>query len=469
MNSFFLKFIIPKSFQLLIVLIMFCFFIGSCKKFVSIPPPEVRLETSQVFGNDQSAIGSVVGLYSQFVQSSFSITNGGGSIYPALSADEIYNTAANVDYDAFRTNNIIPVTNTTGLNRMWQAGFRNIYHVNAVIEGLTKSTALTDSVKSQLMGEMLVARAFNYLYLVNLYGDLPLITTISFGVNEKLSRSSVASIYQQITTDLVEAKMKLKSNYPSSGRVRPNKLVAIALLARVYLYLSDWENAAEQAAEVINSGTYSLGSNLNNVFLASSNEAIWQVSPTSTTLNTIEGNQFNPPSSTVRPTFAITDYLLNSFELGDLRKTNWLRSNIVSGITYHYPYKYKVRTGAPPYTELNVWLRLAEMYLIRAEAKAQLNDLIAAKGDLNKIRNRAGLTNSLAVTQGDILSAIAQERRVELFTEWGHRWLDLKRTKKENEVLSSIKNPNWQPTDVLYPIAQYELDTNPFLVQNPGY
>lgn len=452
-----------------ILLILVSLLTSSCKKFVTIPPPEVQLESSQVFSNDQSAISAVVGLYSQYVQTSFALTNGGATIYPALSSDEIYNTSANVDYDAFKTNSIIPGTNTTALNRLWQVGFRNIYHANAVIDGLKIATKLTDSIRSQLLGEMLVARAFNYFYLVNLFGDLPLITTTAFGVNEKVVRSAGSEIYELIKNDLIEAKELLTPNYPSQGRVRPNKWVAAALLARTYLYLGEWNKASSEATEVINSASYSLINNLNNVFLASSLEAIWQVSPTSNSINTLEGNQFVPASSTARPTFAITDNLLNAFEPGDLRKTNWLKSNIVAGVTYFYPFKYKVRTGAPPYAELNVWLRLSEIYLIRAEANAKLNDLSIAKDDLNKIRNRAGLPNTTFVTQVSILAAIAKERQVELFAEWGHRWFDLKRTNMANAVLAPIKDPFWQSTDVLYPITQYELDTNPLLIQNPGY
>lgn len=445
---------------------LFIFFC-SCKKFVSIPAPLTQVETSRIFENDQAATAAAVGLYSQMMQTTLTFTNAAVTIYPALSADELYNTAVNADYDLFRSNEI--QSSTTGLTRMWTFGYRNIYHSNAVMEGLNNSIALSDSLKKQLRGEMLVVRALNYFYLVNLFGNVPLVTTTHLEDNQSLARFPVAAIYQLIIADLLEAKSLLKESYPSAGRARPNKWAASALLARVYLYLQNWSQAEAEASAVINSGSYSLVSNLSSVFLSSSNEAIWQLSPVSTSINTGEGNLFIPLSATTKPAFAATDLLVAAFESNDQRKANWLKSTVVSGLSYYYPYKYKIRTGAPPYTEYYMVLRFAELYLIRAEARAKQNSIAGAQDDLNKIRNRAGLPNTTAITQPLLTTAVEQERRVEFFAEWGHRWFDLKRTARADVILQPVKLPGWQPTDVLYPLPQYELDTNPFLTQNPGY
>ena len=113
-------------------------------------------------------------------------------------------------------------------------------------------------------------------------------------------------------------------------------------------------------------------------------------------------------------------------------------------------------------------LRLAEQYLIRAEAKARQNNLAGAAEDLNMIRNRAGLANSAAADQESLLLAIAQERRVEPFTENGTRWLDLIRSGKATEVLGALKT-NWTANDTLYPIPLNELQKNTHLNQNAGY
>jgi len=117
-------------------------------------------------------------------------------------------------------------------------------------------------------------------------------------------------------------------------------------------------------------------------------------------------------------------------------------------------------------------LRLAEQYLIRAEAMAQQNKIPEAAADLNVIRSRAGLPNTTAATQSAMLAAILQERKAELFTEWGHRWLDLKRTNTVDSVMSVVapqKGGTWQSIQKYYPIPQSELNADPNLVQTPGY
>jgi hypothetical protein len=173
--------------------------------------------------------------------------------------------------------------------------------------------------------------------------------------------------------------------------------------------------------------------------------------------------------------------LLGAFEANDLRRTAWVDSTVYGSpaITYYFPYKYKIGTaqaipGATP-TEYIMVLRLAEQYLIRAEARAEQNDLTDAIKDLNVIRRRAGLpilSNSLTMTQ--VLAAVMQERRIEFFAEWGSRWLDLKRTGQVDAVMSiatPLKGQGtvWQSYQQLYPIPHNELNADHNLRQNPGY
>jgi hypothetical protein len=94
--------------------------------------------------------------------------------------------------------------------------------------------------------------------------------------------------------------------------------------------------------------------------------------------------------------------------------------------------------------------------------------MIGAAADLNKIRHTAGLPDTDATTQTTLLEAILQERKVELFSEYGHRFFDLKRFGKLDAVLGT--KPGWNATDQLWPLPQSELLVNPFLKpQNPGY
>ena len=120
-------------------------------------------------------------------------------------------------------------------------------------------------------------------------------------------------------------------------------------------------------------------------------------------------------------------------------------------------------------SEYYMVLRLTEQYLIHAEASAEQNKLADAIADINLIRRRAGLPDLPdSLDQAQTLSAIMQERRIELFAEWGHRWLDLKRTGQADAVLGPIKT-TWQTNAQLYPIPLSELQSDSKLTQNAGY
>ena len=459
-----------KSFKYIYLItgVIFYFLVSSCKKFVEIEPAPNLIQTQKVFENDNTATSAAIQIYVLMRVSPQRFTEAGMSIVGGLSADEIYNTTSNSTWDPFFTNSI-PSTNTSIKTNLWNAAYQNIYQINAVIEGLTNSNKLSGGLKNQLMGEMKTVRAWYYFYLVNLFGDVPLITGTDYRINAVMPRTSVTQVYNQIINDLTDAQSLLLTSYPSAGKARPNKWVATALLARVYLYQKDWTRAETQASAVINSNAYSLATDLNAVFLTNSTETLWETAALNGVDNTGIGTSYVASSSTVIPGFSLTANLVNAFEAGDLRKVNWLKTNTVGSQTYYYPYKYKERAATTPVKEYNTVLRLDEQYLIRAEARAQLNNIAGAQSDLNIIRTRAGLTGASANTLTTILSAIENERRVELFTEWGHRWFDLKRYGRADLILSVTKGSNWQSTDVLYPIPYDELQYNPSLIQNPGY
>ena len=159
--------------------------------------------------------------------------------------------------------------------------------------------------------------------------------------------------------------------------------------------------------------------------------------------------------------------MVSAFEPGDSRRLRWLDSVTYLGTKYYYPAKY--RNTAASVTEYYTVLRLAEVFLVRAEARAQQNKLPEAVADINTVRVRAGLA-PLLTTIGlpQVTAAIEAERRFELFAEWGHRWFDLKRWNRASAVLSPLKS-GWTEPDGLYPIPQDEIINNSFLTQNPGY
>ena len=210
---------------------------------------------------------------------------------------------------------------------------------------------------------------------------------------------------------------------------------------------------------------------LDKVFLANSKEAIWQINPIGGggyMTQTNEGYNFIiDPDFYFMASFKLNNEFPKAFDNNDKRLINWIGFN--EGENAFFPYKYKVfNSNSFPITEYSMVLRLAEQYLIRAEARADLGDLTGALEDVDTIRYRAGLPllndTSPNLTQDSLLDVIFDERMKELFAEWGHRWFDLKRSGKAEEVFG-----NWEATDLLYPIPEEERKRNPNLSQNPGY
>lgn len=450
----------------LFIVVLFC---SSCKKDLKIEPPINQLSSELVFSSDNTATSAVTGIYSSMMATNEQVFNSALTLYGGLSADELYYYTPNYT-DELYTNQLSIASHSMIDRNIWTPCYNYIYMANACIEGITSSPALSPAIKSTLTGEAKFIRAFCFFTLTNLFGDVPLALSTNPGINSTSPRSSKADVYYQIINDLEESVNLLPENYASAERVRPNKWAANALLARVYLYNKEWAKAETKATKVIDAGPYMLLPNLNDVFLGSSKEAIWQLKPVNPSRNTYEGRTILPSSASAQPFYLLTPVQVSAFETGDLRKSSWAKAHTFSGQTYYYPYKYKVRGAAGvPITEYYMVLRLAEQYLIRAEAKAQQNNLSGAASDVNKIRNRSGLTNINPVNQVSMLLAIEQERRVELFSELAHRWFDLKRTDRANSMLSPLKGTNWQSTDQLWPIPQDQINLNSALTQNLGY
>ncbi|MBX2924120.1 MAG: RagB/SusD family nutrient uptake outer membrane protein [Chitinophagaceae bacterium] len=458
-----------KHIRYIILLVLFLNSTSSCRKFVEVESPIDKLDSELVFTDVETATSAVVGIYANMMVIYPVISSGGVTIYTGLASDELYNSnVGNASQSEFNSN-AVSKSNTIILSDFWQKGFNIIYHANACIEGLESNTYLPLSIRDQLLGEAYLCRAFIYYYFVNLFGDVPLLLKTDYLENQKAARTPSATVYEQIIADLKNAWTLLDTSYPTDERVRPNKWVATALLARVYLTVGNWSLAEQESSSIINNENYALDPDLDNVFLTSSKEAIWQIMPVINGYNTTEGANFIPLSwSSGPPTFPLTAYLMSSFEAGDLRKDSWVASKTVQGQTYYYPYKYKIGEYGQPLTEYYMIFRLAEQYLIRAECYARQGKIEESKNDLDLIRERAGLPPANANTSDGLLFAIARERRVELFAEWGHRWFDLKRTQKTTEVLAPLK-PGWQPTDTLFPIPSEQILRNPFLTQNEGY
>ena len=277
-----------------IIFIGFCLmFIASfsCKKFVEIDPPKTQLVSPNVFISDATATTAMIGIYSKIMSSQFGIASGGTTQFAGLSSDELKDNSAMTEQIEFYQNSLS--INNSIIDDMWSRAYNIIYATNSVIEGLTNSIFVSESIKKQLEGEAKFTRALFSFYLVNLYGDIPYLTTTDYRINSLALRTTKVEVYQKIIADLKDAQILLGDNYvdknnaATSERVRPNKWVATALLARVLLYNRNWIDAESEATVLINNTSkFTLVTDLNAVFLKNSSETIWQLMPVSSGYNT---------------------------------------------------------------------------------------------------------------------------------------------------------------------------------------
>ncbi|WP_299670813.1 RagB/SusD family nutrient uptake outer membrane protein [uncultured Polaribacter sp.] len=464
--------LISKSYGLIVAAFFGAIALFSCEDFVDIDPPRTEVTSETVFTTDATVLSAISGIYSQMITNR-SFTNAEIEQYTGLASDELLNfNTFSLDDGEFFTNNLNP-DNGIVFGSFWEQAYNYIWNANEILEQLENASSITDFTKNQISGEALFVRAFCHFYLVNLFGEIPIVTTTDFQRNKVLSRSSINLVYEQIISDLLEAQSLMTDDFSFANdeRVRPNKGAATALLARVYLYQEDWINAEAQATALINlSSTYSLETDLNQVFTPNNTEAIWQLKPATPSGFVLQAQKF---VLTSRPSeVSLADDFYNAFETGDNRQSDWVGMLMDDGDTFYYPFKYKFPDGN--LVEYSTLFRLGEQYLIRAEAHARQNKLASAIADLDIIRHRAGLpliaqTNP-SISQIDLLDAILKERRFELFVEWGHRWFDLRRFGQAGTVLSAIPLKDWQSTDILFPIPISELEVNPNLLpQNNGY
>jgi starch-binding outer membrane protein, SusD/RagB family len=479
----------------LIILLVLSFIQTGCKKLVAVNAPVTSINAGNVFKNDGTAISAMTSIYAKISNANL-IENSSLlalNSLPGLSADELTLYSGVPDpLLAYYRNSLS--ANNAGNGSLWLTIYPIIYSCNAVIEGLEKSNVLTPIVKDQLMGEARFMRAFCFFYLTNLYGKIPLAVSTDYSINLSLARTTQENVYKQIIDDLKIAKSSLSERFidktlsaESEERVRPTKWAAALLLARTYLYTKDFENAKSETDTIIsNTSLFSLKTNINDVFLRNSAEAIWQLQPVANGWNTSEARFFKLPS--LGPNFLqypvyLSNSLMQSFESGDSRRVNWVDSVVVGTEIYSYANKYKSATFNAPVTEYSSVFRLAEAYLIRAEAKIFTNGISSGIEDINTIRRRARISPtanipeplpdlSTSMSEEDAFNAVIRERRIEFFSEWGHRWFDLKRTGKINAVMlieTPKKGGNWASTKQLYPIPQGQLLLSPNLDQNEDY
>ncbi len=488
------------------VLLLGSFFSLGCSKLVDIDEPIDTTTTAKLFLTDDKADQTIAGMYAQMTigqQTSIALTNGGATIYAGLAGDELVpNDAVGLveSNDIFKYKML--AENTLSESILWIPTYKTVYTANAILDGEAASTSatLTKAKRNDLKASAMFVRALCFFYLTNFYGDIPLPFSSNHVNNMKLTKMPQAQVYEKIIADLEEALLLHEEGTSQSPTIktRANKQAIETLLARVYLYVENWEKAAFYANKVITKGPNTLET-LQKAFNTNSKEAIFQLSiipnivgfhevvyltpqlpllllPVDAQGYFTEPDIFEENSPMLIPQNYLSDELVNAFENGDKRKEVWASYNPSANIPpyngrrFYFPYKYKNAEDPAVSPGSYTVLRLAEAYLIRAEARAMLNETSLAAEDIDQIRLRAGLGRTIATDQDALIKAVAQERRVEFFAEWGHRFFDLKRTGKALAVLSAIPEKSAITKDKLvFPIPKNDIKNNPKLIQNPGY
>jgi hypothetical protein len=438
---------------------------ASCDEFMEIDPPFNRVPADEAF-SDASIIRAVAnGLYTENLLNNLVYYYWTPFVFSAI-ADDVTHTSTT--YDEMRYNSYGPTS--TNISDFWTYPYKSVYLSNDLLEKLSKTSLIDDDEKKVYIAEAKYFRAYNYFILVNAFGDVPRVRSVDALETAMLPRAPKEAVYQDIIQDLKDAETGLEGSGNPNTKI--TKAAASALLARTYLYHGDWPEAEDRATEVIETPGLELET-LDRVFVRTGREAIFKTSTSGSWSSYIDRTYYGQLLNNASY-FRLTDDLINSFEDGDNRKSAWTVPKTSAGVDFHHSRKYR-RTSAASAGEAEdlVNLRLAEQFLIRAEARAQQNSLTGAGGaiaDLDSIRIRAGLAAlPQTLNREEVLLQVEKERRLEFFIEEAHRWWDLNRTGRIHAVLGAIPEKKWAPYKALLPISNGELKANPNLTPNPGY
>lgn len=444
-----------------LLLILLIITSAGCKKFLAVQPVD-DVSDQVTIVDATSAQTAVRGAYRTLANDNYY-----GSLFQTfgyLPGDNVQWTGSQSIIQQFITHTI--TSDNGNLESVWDGIYATINIANHVIAKVpaVNDPTLTSALKNQLTGEGYFIRALSYFDLARTWGGVPITLTPTTSPTSKdsISRSTVAQTYAQVLRDLNAADSLLPLP-TTQNPVRANKETAWALKARYYLYQQNWALAESYATQVIaDTKNYGLLTPYSSFFQPASavatKESVFELSYSTTYTNAHRG-YWQPPANGGTRQWAPNDAfvaLVNNPLIGGGRST--LVAKTSAGLWYGNLY-YRSPATDPAYV-----IRIAELYLIRAEARAWQNNLPGALADLNAIRTRAGLTASPAVSQSDILLAIENERRIEFALE-PHRWFDLVRTGRAAAVLG-VTDPN----KLVFPLPLAEIGlAKGNLPQNPGY
>lgn len=440
----------------------------SCDSFTEVDFPKNELTGQIVFEDVAATEAAMANLYAKIREKGTLSGSFFGMPYlmGTYSDELVYLGSASNEANQFYTNSVFPTNEM--LYAMWQETYNQIYEANRIIEGMEGNDILPLSFTNQIRAEALSIRALLHFNLSQIFGNVPYCTTTDYETNSTIVRHNVSEVYAQTILDLEMAREIMGANERGQDHIYINSVAVTSLLARIYAYQGQWQQVLENTSAIFQNSDYHLHPDLGSAFHKNNPSTIWQLHTGASNRNTLEASTHYiataPPQNS-----ALSQELVQSFDPMDQRASQWISSiSDVSGNVWYYASKYKQRDGLTT-TEYSIQLKLEEIYLLHAEALIHTGDINGSQEAINVIRNRAGLPNTTANTAESLATALEQERRWELFCEGAHRWLDLKRWDRLDEVIALVK-PNWIPTDALLPIPDRELLANQNLLpQNPGY
>jgi len=453
----------------------------SCEDFLDRDPKD-KISNANLLKDIEGIKIAMTGCYRSVAQNDYyrqdfillsELMGGNAKITQSLSLGAVDNFVDFYGFNLAQDNDEVKYT--------YQSLYETLNQTNNIIHAIPNSVDGTTEEKNQILGEMYAIRALCHFDLLRLFAQ-PfsyslngqhlgiVIVTQTPDVFEQPPRSNVYDTYLQITDDLKEAinLTREDAKLGSTKKFWIGPAAAKALLARVYLYMEDWDNAAIMASEVIGDPNFDLvdGSSLraewqNN---GTSEEDIWVLD------NSIEQAEILSQYLGI-PDVSDKMYCGVSRDLYDLYDPADLRLNLFTEL-YGDTTSYKYHTTGLIESDI-VMIRLAEMYLIRAEAYAKTNQPVPARSDLQKIRQRANPNAAYPNFSGqDLIDEIMLERRRELAYE-GHIFFDLKRTKSDirRSDCSASLNHDLDYPDYRYvwPIPYDEVIANKNMIQNDRY
>lgn len=431
-----------------------------------IEPEPVDLLTDDVVLNEPGDVADVeIGLYSAFRNVIPSTVIAGD-----LTADMLTHNGTFSQYRELGTKQISSAN--ASVAALWGSIYNTVYIANFILERLPQVAGVPPQQRNQVMGTAYFLRGYSYFVALYTFGGVPEVLSTNIEDNRNIPRASEDDILQLILDDFEEALNLLPQEPANSGFA--GEFAVRAALAKLNLYQGNWSDAAQFATDVIESGMYTLEDDYSALVTQDfTDEAIFELGYTQAddpgTNNTIGLNNLFVGRREIIPSNEEV-LALSSDESGDRFSSISFDLDNLNGPDNGWSV---AKYGTADQDNNNVVvLRLGEMYLIRAEARAQLGDVSgvnSAQEDINVLRTRANATLVGSVTQSQMILIIENERKYELAFE-GHRWYDLVRTGRASQVMP-VFNSNWRDAYERWPVPQREIQNNPALVgdQNPGY